>query len=56
MVEEEFELGADAVTAGDDDGLGVFAEVVAGGEEAEGAEEFALGLGAFYVSFDITDE
>lgn len=56
VLEEEFDFGADAIAAGDDDRVFVGAEVVGGGEEAESAGELALFLGAFDELADVADE
>ena len=54
VVEQQAQLGADAVRTGDDDRLVVGAEVVARGEQAEGLEQLALALGARSKLADVT--
>ncbi len=56
MLEEEFELGANAITTGHEDGLLIIAQVVGGGEEPKGSEELPLLLSSFDVSAYVAHE
>ena len=56
MFKQKLQLCADAVAAGDDDGLFVIRKIIARREKPECSEQLAGLLGAFDVSLDVPDE
>ena len=56
VLQQQFQLGPDAVATGHHDRLLVAAEIVTSGEKPEGAQQLAFAFGAAAEFADVTDE